>query len=160
MTYFKIVGTIDSYHAGHRSVWWSEHEANDQIKSNRFNTRWDAEALPFACYDLQVALTEEDLTRRMCPDKLGAADRGHKLSLGRHHTLEFRQHEGTADASVACKWDDFLLDFVRAALRLSVDELVDIDPAVIPLSDHVPSLLDLPFKRDLSRNQPVHTILE
>lgn len=71
-------------------------------------------------------------------------------SLDLHHTLEFRQHKGTADASVACAWADFLLDFVRTALRLPVDEIAAIDPAVTPLSDYVPSLLKLPYERPQS----------
>lgn len=139
-------------------MWWSECRNNSQIKSNRFNAHWEDVALPAALYNLQVQLTEENLTCQMCPGGSGAPDRQHKLnlvSLDRHRTLEFRQHAGTADANAACAWADFLLDFVRRALQLSVDELVGIDPAVTPLSDYVPSLLELPFKRDGNPDDPV-----
>lgn len=79
----------------------------------------------------------------MCPSGLSAegtvvsASRQYKLnllSLGLHGTLEWRQHDGTTDASIACGWADFVLHFVRSALSLSFDEIMEHERKKTPLS--------------------------
>lgn len=93
-----------------------------------FRDSTTAEALVYIldCQDI------EELTRAMCPSGCVAdgtalgADRTYKLnllSLKLHGTLEWRQHEGTTNASIVCGWADFVLHIVRSALSLSFDEI-------------------------------------
>lgn len=44
--------------------------------------------------------------------------------LDETHTIEWRQHEGTTDPKMVCRWADFTLAFVRKALAISKEELL------------------------------------
>lgn len=84
---------------------------------------------------------EAELVQLMCPNTTGPwghamEDRYYKLncvSLQKHRTLEFRQHEGTTDPDTICRWVDFILHFVRSALSLTVEEIRELDPKTKPL---------------------------
>lgn len=106
---------------------------------------------------IRESLTREKLIYGLCPLGLSvggaimSVDRQYKLdslSLEKHQTLEFRQHEGTTRASVVCRWADSVLDLVHSALCLSFDEIMEHLHNDTPL---IPNIVrpDLCPRRDL-----------
>lgn len=142
LTYWmQILAEIDKYHPPERSASWATDEQNIWVKSNRSGSIFTELGMKSFLSALADAEEESDLIQLMCPNIAGPMDmdmedRNYKLncvSLKKHKTLEFRQHEGTTNPDTICRWVDFVLYLVRAALSLTVEEIMQLDPDTTPL---------------------------
>jgi hypothetical protein len=141
---FASTGSIDRLHAFHRSV----SETNLYLRSNRKNPIFDLQPDSIiAGIILESASNFDKLVRIMNPPHMPPStnyetlplypSRDYKvnfLSLSKHGTIEFRQHEGTMDPRRVCAWADFVLALVRKAIDFSDIDLLALSPATTPLT--------------------------